>query len=323
MGYRWDLPAYVEHLAPRLGELSLVICLDSGCANYDQLWSTTSLRGLVLGNLEVSLLREGVHSGDATGVVAASERVVRILLDRLEDSSTGAIKLPELTAQIPKQRELQAKRAAAVLGDQVFSTFPLQDGVEPLTRNHVELILNRTWRAGLALTGADGWPAIGNAGNDPSASSFAQCAVCHGPTGDGTALGYEIRHPVRPYTAWVVRHGRTGGEFPGSAMLAYATAALSDAHLSSIFDYLDSFPQPTDGQGLYLDYYRNCHGTNARGGVTGVDISDKAYNDALEKVREGEGGTNYANRAIYMPAFPASRLSDADVRAIAEYIGTL
>ena len=160
-------------------------------------------------------------------------------------------------------------------------------------------------------------------GNDPGASSFAQCAVCHGPTGEGTALGYEIRHPVRPYATWVVRHGRTGGEFPGSAMLGYDAGTVSDAQLSSIFDYLDGFPQPSDGQGLYLDYCRNCHGTDARGGVTGVDISDKAYNDALEKVREGEGSTNYGSRNMYMPAFPASRLSNAEVRAIADYIGTL
>jgi len=144
----YDLPAYVEHLATRIGELSLVICLDSGCANYDQLWSTTSLRGLVMGNLEVSLLNEGVHSGDGTGVIAASERVARSLLDRLEDSQTGAIKLPELKAEIPKPRLLQAERAAAVLGDRVFNTFPLKTGVSPLTRNNVELILNRTWRPG-------------------------------------------------------------------------------------------------------------------------------------------------------------------------------
>jgi acetylornithine deacetylase/succinyl-diaminopimelate desuccinylase-like protein len=63
----FDLPAYIEHLAPRIGTPSLVVCLDSGCGNYDQLWCTTSLRGLVLGTLEVSLLREGVHSGDGSG----------------------------------------------------------------------------------------------------------------------------------------------------------------------------------------------------------------------------------------------------------------
>jgi acetylornithine deacetylase/succinyl-diaminopimelate desuccinylase-like protein len=160
-----DLPAYIEHLAPRIGELSLVVCLDSGCANYDQLWSTTSLRGLVIGNLEISLLTEGVHSGDGTGVVAASERVLRVLLDRLEDSHTGVIKLAALATQIPRQRIAQAEATAAVLGDEVWNKFPLQPGTEPVSTDRVELILNRTWRPSLAVTGADGWPPIGNAGN--------------------------------------------------------------------------------------------------------------------------------------------------------------
>jgi len=161
----YDLPAYIDHLAPRIGQLSLVVCLDSGCANYEQLWSTTSLRGNITGNLDISLLTEGVHSGDGTGVIAASERVARILLDRLEDAHTGQIKLAALATQIPKQRVLQAERTAQVIGDEIFSKFPLQPGVEPLTRDVVELILNRTWRPGLAVTGADGWPPIGSAGN--------------------------------------------------------------------------------------------------------------------------------------------------------------
>jgi acetylornithine deacetylase/succinyl-diaminopimelate desuccinylase-like protein len=160
-----DLPAYIEHLAPRIGQLSLVICLDSGCANYDQLWSTTSLRGLVLGTLDVSLISEGVHSGDGTGVIAASERVVRQLLDRLEDSHTGQIKLAELATEIPRPRILQAERTAQIIGDETWNKFPLHTAVEPVTRDNVELILNRTWRPGLAITGAEGWPTIGNAGN--------------------------------------------------------------------------------------------------------------------------------------------------------------
>ena len=160
-----DLPAYIDHLAPRIGQLSLVICLDSGCANYDQLWSTTSLRGNVTGNLDVSLLTEGVHSGDGTGVIAASERVARALLDRLEDSHTGQLRPAELATAIPRQRVLQAERTAQVIGDEIFSKFPLQPGVEPVTRNVVELILNRTWRPTLAITGADGWPPIVSAGN--------------------------------------------------------------------------------------------------------------------------------------------------------------
>jgi acetylornithine deacetylase/succinyl-diaminopimelate desuccinylase-like protein len=161
----YDLPAYIEHLAPRIGELSLVVCLDSGCATYDELWSTTSLRGLVMGSLEVSLLTEGIHSGDGTGVVAASERIVRVLLDRIEDSRTGVMKLPELTTEIPPARVKQAENAAAAIGDDVYKKLPLVPGVLPVERNNVELILNRTWRPGLAVTGADGWPPIQNAGN--------------------------------------------------------------------------------------------------------------------------------------------------------------
>jgi len=161
----FDLPAYIDHLAPRIGTPSLVVCLDSGCGNYDQLWCTTSLRGLVIGNLEVSLLTEGVHSGDGTGVIAESFRIARSIIERLEDSATGTIKPAELSVQIPKQRVMQAARAAEVLGDDIWTKFPIQPGVTPVVKDPAELILNRTWRPGLAITGCDGIPAIADAGN--------------------------------------------------------------------------------------------------------------------------------------------------------------
>jgi acetylornithine deacetylase/succinyl-diaminopimelate desuccinylase-like protein len=161
----FDLPAYIAHLAPRIGAISLVVCLDSGCANYEQLWTTTSLRGMLMGTLTVSLLTEGVHSGDGTGVIAASERVIRILLDRLEDVRTGELKLPELFTPIPEQRVAQAARTAEVVGNDVYSKFPLQPGVVPVTSDVTQLILNRTWRPSLAITGAAGWPQPENAGS--------------------------------------------------------------------------------------------------------------------------------------------------------------
>ena len=92
----YDLPSYVDHLAARIGAPSLVVCLDSGCGNYDQLWLTTSLRGLTGGALTVQVLTEGVHSGDASGVVPASFRIVRALLSRLEDGATGEIRPEDL-----------------------------------------------------------------------------------------------------------------------------------------------------------------------------------------------------------------------------------
>ncbi len=202
----YDLPAYIEHLAPRIGELSLVICLDSGCANYEQLWSTTSLRGLVVGNLEVSLLREGVHSGDGTGVIAASERVTRALLERLEDSATGAIRLPELETEIPEPRLRQAQSSAQVLGRAVFDKFPLQPGVVPVRDDFVQLLLCRTWRAGLAITGADGWPPIGNAGNVLRPSTRLKLSIRVPPRVDAQAAAAAVKRTLErdpPYGAKV------------------------------------------------------------------------------------------------------------------------
>ena len=202
----FDLPAYIEHLAPRIGDLSLVVCLDSGCANYDQLWSTTSLRGNIVGDLEVSLLTEGVHSGDATGIVAASERVIRHLLDRLEDSATGAMKLREVATEIPKQRIAQAERTAHVIGDAIWDHFPYQPGAVPVSKNNAELILNRTWRPGLAITGADGWPAVVDAGNVLRPSTKLKLSIRIPPRVDADQAAAAIRSELErdpPYGAAV------------------------------------------------------------------------------------------------------------------------
>ena len=161
----YDLPFYVDHLADRIGKPSLVVCLDSGCGNYDQLWCTTSLRGLAGGNLKVSVLEEGVHSGDASGVVPSSFRILRQILSRLEDEVTGRILVDGLFVDIPEQRRAQAANAAQVLGDDVFDKFPFLDGMVPMNADRTELVLNRTWRPALSVTGVDGMPPLGNAGN--------------------------------------------------------------------------------------------------------------------------------------------------------------
>ncbi len=161
----YDLPFYVDHLADRIGQPSLVVCLDSGCANYDQLWCTTSLRGLAGGNLKVNVLTEGVHSGDASGIVPSSFRVLRQLLSRLEDEATGRILVEDLFVEIPEQRIVQARRAAEVLGSEVWDKFPFLPGMSPMDADLTELVLNRTWRPALSITGADGLPPLGSAGN--------------------------------------------------------------------------------------------------------------------------------------------------------------
>ena len=155
----YDLPYYVDHLAGRLGNPSLVVCLNSGCGNYDQLWLTTSLRGMTAGTLDVRVLDEGVHSGDASGVVPSSFRIMRQLLSRLEDEATGAVRPSELYAQIPAERVAQARDAAAALGDAVYTKFPFMPGMAPAADDLTELVLNRTWRPQLAVIGIDGLPA--------------------------------------------------------------------------------------------------------------------------------------------------------------------
>jgi acetylornithine deacetylase/succinyl-diaminopimelate desuccinylase-like protein len=161
----YDLPAYLDHLEPRIGAPNLVICLDSGCGNYDQLWVTTSLRGICAGTLSVSLISEGVHSGDASGLVADSFRVLRRILDRLEDPATGHI-LPEaFQVLIPGSRVDEAGIAAGILGERVYSKLPLRPGARAMAGDLRELVLNRTWRPALAVTGATGLPAIEQAGN--------------------------------------------------------------------------------------------------------------------------------------------------------------
>ncbi|HLT92489.1 MAG TPA: M20 family metallopeptidase [Woeseiaceae bacterium] len=161
----FDLPHYIEALEERIGSPSLVVCLDAECGNYEQLWCTTSLRGNLVGTLTVEVLREGVHSGTASGVVPSSFRILRGLLSRVEDETSGSILLDALQPDIPEQRLEQARRAAEVLGDSVWRRFPWVDENARPDATPLELLLANTWGPTLSVTGADGLPALVNAGN--------------------------------------------------------------------------------------------------------------------------------------------------------------
>jgi acetylornithine deacetylase/succinyl-diaminopimelate desuccinylase-like protein len=179
-----DLPYYIDHLSSRIGTPSLVVCLDSGCGNYDQLWLTTSLRGMCIGNLNVRVLDEGVHSGDASGIVPSSFRILRLLLSRIEDEATGEMKLEELFVQIPPDRIEQARQAAKILGDEVFTKLPFAGKTKPMLSDVTEMILNRTWRPQLAITGMDGYPPPQDGGNVLLPYSTAKLSLRLPPTCD-------------------------------------------------------------------------------------------------------------------------------------------
>jgi acetylornithine deacetylase/succinyl-diaminopimelate desuccinylase-like protein len=160
-----DLPAHLDALGDAIGNPSLVVCLDAECGNYDQVWCTTSLRGNLTGRLRVRVLTEGVHSGMATGIAPTPFRIVSQILARVENPVTGDLLLEELQASIPKDRRAQVTAAARVLGDTVAGKLPWAEGAQPISNDPVELIINSTWRATLAVTGADGLPPVGSAGN--------------------------------------------------------------------------------------------------------------------------------------------------------------
>lgn len=160
-----DLPDHLEALGELLGEPSLVVCLDAECGNYEQVWCTTSLRGNLVGTLRVRVLTEGVHSGMATGIAPTPFRILEQLLARIENPVTGDLLLEELHVNMPRDRRAQAATAAQVLGDAVAGKLPWAQGVQPISNDPTELVINSTWRATLAVTGAEGLPALGSAGN--------------------------------------------------------------------------------------------------------------------------------------------------------------
>ena len=179
-----DLVHHIDALGDHLGRPTLVVCLDAECGNYDQLWCTTSLRGNLIVTLTAEVLSEGVHSGSASGIVPSSFRVLRELLGRVECATSGAILVEELNAPIPPDRREQTRATAAVLGDTVHEKFPMPHGMRAVSNDPYELLLNNTWRPTLSITGADGLPACGAAGNTLRPYTSLKLSFRLAPTSD-------------------------------------------------------------------------------------------------------------------------------------------
>ena len=237
----YDLLPYVDALRKRLGDVALVVCLDSGAGNYDQLWLTTSLRGMGGGVLKVEVLDEGVHSGDASGLVPSSFRIMRHVLDRLEDSATGRLLPQSFHCAIPADRLAQAKATAATLGDELYKRFPWAhydcEGSSaftlPMTTDPVEALLNRTWRPTLSVTGAEGFPALKDAGNVLRPYTAFKLSLRFPPLVDASVAVQELKKLLEdnaPYNAKVTFEGgggATGWNAPST--VDWFENALNDA----------------------------------------------------------------------------------------------
>jgi acetylornithine deacetylase/succinyl-diaminopimelate desuccinylase-like protein len=242
-------------LKPRLGSVGLVVCLDSGAGNYDQLWLTTSLRGMVSGVLKVEILSEGIHSGDASGLVPSSFRILRNVLDRLEDSATGRLLPDSFHCELPAVRLAQAQATAAILKDEVWRRMPWACGADggptlPTTTDPVEGLLNRTWRPTLSVTGVDGFPDMGSAGNVLRPYTAFKLSLRLPPLVDGHAASLRLKTLLEdnaPYNARVTFHpdgragalGATGWNAPElSPWLQRALNAASQTHFGAPLGYI-------------------------------------------------------------------------------------
>ena len=160
-----DLPHYIDLCSDIIGAPNLVICLDSGAGDYKRFWTTTSLRGLIGLKMKVEVLKEGVHSGGASGHVPSSFRIARSLLSRLEDENTGEILIDELNTEIPDYRIEETKNLVSILNNEVVEEFPWKGNMKPSTKDNVEGVLRRTWKPAVSIVGVDGMPSTANAGN--------------------------------------------------------------------------------------------------------------------------------------------------------------
>ena len=252
----YDLLPYVKALEKRLGDVALVVCLDSGAGNYDQLWLTTSLRGNAGGVLKVEVLTEGVHSGDASGLVPSSFRIMRDVLDRLEDSKTGRLLPQSFHCEIPADRLAQAQATAAILGDELYKRFPWAhydcEGSSaftlPMTTDPVEALLNRTWRPTLSVTGAEGFPAFKDAGNVLRPYTAFKLSLRFPPLVDASAAVQELKALLEdnaPYQAKVTFDGHGGANgWNAPASVSWFDNALNDASQNFF-----GAPSGTMGQG--------------------------------------------------------------------------
>ncbi len=201
-----DLPAHLEALGDRIGDPSLVVCLDAECGDYERLWCTTSLRGNLTGRLSVRVLTEGVHSGMATGIAPTPFRILEQLLTRIEDPNTGELLLDALKVSIPEDRQQQMHATGRILGDSISSKLPWAPNVQPLSHDPATLIANSTWKATLAVTGADGLPAVANAGNVLLPELALKLSIRLPPTCDGARAAKAIQETLEsnsPYQAQV------------------------------------------------------------------------------------------------------------------------
>lgn len=243
-----DLPAYLDHLSEKLGRVTFVVCLDSGGNDYERMWLTTSLRGMVQVHVTVRVLDSAQHSGLASGVVPSSFRVLRSLLDRLEDSETGEIKLAELNVEIPENRRGEAKATADSAPGAISNAFPTSGDTRTVANEELELLLNNSWRPTLSVIGASGFPEPADAGNVLRDATTLALSFRLPPTADSATALAAVEKALTtdvPYSATV----ELAGIEHADGWNAPDTAPWLDTALGDVSEHVFGAPWRSVGLG--------------------------------------------------------------------------
>ena len=232
-----DLEAYLDALADHLGAVELLICLDSGALTYDRLWVTTSLRGLINVELTVRVLEHSQHSGSASGVVPSSFRLLRQLLDRVEDATTGTVLVESMHVTIPEAEMRSAHDLAAEFGDVIAKELPTVAGLELMGRSAEDRLIQRTWHPTLSVIGMSGIPLPDIAGNVLRAFTTAVLSFRIPPLTDTAAASDEVLRILSadpPSNAQVEVTVRSDGDgWSAPTFAPWLTAALDAASLDA------------------------------------------------------------------------------------------
>jgi acetylornithine deacetylase/succinyl-diaminopimelate desuccinylase-like protein len=201
----------------------------------------------------VQILTEGVHSGDASGLVPSSFRIMRQVLDRLEDSKSGRLLPASFHCEMPADRLAQAKATAAILGEEVYRRFPWAHYdcggstafALPTTTDPVQALINRTWTPTLSVTGAEGFPSLQDAGNVLRPYTAFKLSLRLPPLVDAAQAVQELKALLEdnaPYQAKVTfesNGGATGWNAPSTApWFEQALNQASQAHFGAPCGYI-------------------------------------------------------------------------------------
>ncbi len=294
-----DLPAHVEALAHRIGSPSLVICLDSGCIDYERMWVTTSLRGMATATLQVDIVEEGLHSGDVSGMVPSTFRIARSLLSRIEDERTGSVELETVAVDIPADRMAQAAATAAEVGP-IADRYPFVDGAGPTTTDPTEQLLARTWRAALSIVGADGLPPTGRAGNVLRPSTSLKLSLRVPPTADAAAAAAEMAAVLSADPPYGARVTVTDVE-SGPGWNAPATAPWLETALDAASTHAFGRPARSFGEGGSIPFM----------GMLGERFPDAQF--VITGVLGPDANAHGPNEYLHLPTARRLTLAVADL----------